>query len=205
MSNIVLKSFIKLSVATVLCTAFVLTCYPAEAKDIEMAQVDLGGLPSDPFADSQDTGYIANPQTQQVAPVQQPLQEEQPQQPQSQWTGTSTSWGGPQGQELIAPEVNVDNMLTMTQQLRDLGYVIPPKMDNMIANSPESMRYKIMTALHNIKNGGRGSVAAKTVATIMRDLEKETGMSFENVLGTTFDILSGKKKESADTQKGLSY
>lgn len=182
--------FIKLSIVA----AVMLVCRPV------MAQVDLGGLPSDPFAAPQNT---YNPQSQQTAPVQ---QSQQPQQSQPQWTGTSTSWGGPQGQELIAPEVNVDNMLTMTQQLRDLGYIIPPKMDNMIANSPESMRHKIMSALHNIKNGGRGSVAATTVATIMRDLEKETGMSFENVLGTTFDILSGdKKKKGVDAQKGLSY
>lgn len=175
-----------------------------------MAQSFSNGLPADPFAVQQpvQTHNPAPVQQQYTQPGVQAAPTTAPPEQTSPWVGEMTSFGMPKGQDLIAPDVNISNMLTMTGHLRSLGYQIPPEFDTMITNAPASMRTKIMSSLYRIQNSGTDSVVGQTVSTIMRDLEQETGLSVENILGNSLDILAGDKGTNirADGKPGgLSY
>lgn len=107
------------------------------------------------------------------------------------YTGQSTTWNTAMGQDSIAPEVNIHNMLSMTNHLRSLGYQIPPSFDNFIKTAPAKTKAKIMQALYEVRKGG-GDPLSNVLATAIKDAEKASGFSTENLLGNSLDLLSTK-------------
>ena len=109
------------------------------------------------------------------------------------WTGTNTTWNVAMGQEMIAPEINKQNMLSMAQHLRRLGYIVPDTLDSAIANAPEKTRLALVEDMNKIQNsGGRDSPMLQAIGKITRDLEANYGFSFENILDNSMRILDAR-------------
>ncbi|OPZ78432.1 MAG: hypothetical protein BWY78_00590 [Alphaproteobacteria bacterium ADurb.Bin438] len=109
--------------------------------------------------------------------------------PLPKFVGENTTWTKAQGQKAIAPEVNIANMLIMTDHLRKLGYQIPPGFDDFIRNSPEKLRAEIMGSLESLKNSGNDKIVDKSFRTVLKVIEDQTGFDVTNILETTFDLL----------------
>ncbi len=109
------------------------------------------------------------------------------------WTGTNTTWNVAMGQEMIAPEINKQNMLSMAQHLRRLGYIVPDTLDSAIASAPEKTRLALVEDMNKIQNsGGRDSPMLQAIGKITRDLEANYGFSFENILDNSMRILDAR-------------
>jgi len=109
------------------------------------------------------------------------------------WTGTNTTWNTAMGQEMIAPEINKQNMLSMSQHLRRLGYIVPDSLDTAIANAPEKTRLALVEDMSKIQNsGGRDSPMLQAIGKITKDLETNYGFSFENILDNSMRILDAR-------------
>ncbi|MGD9638475.1 MAG: hypothetical protein AB7U85_05395 [Alphaproteobacteria bacterium] len=136
------------------------------------------GLPSDPWRGSGNSINGVNSNTDARITNYRP-----------QYTGQSTTWNTAMGQDAIAPEVNINNMLVMTNHLRSLGYNIPPSFDNFIKTAPAKLRKKIMKALKEVKKGGSDPLS-NVLATVIQDAEDSSGMTTENILGTSLNLIS---------------
>ena len=109
------------------------------------------------------------------------------------WTGTNTTWNVAMGQEMIAPEINKQNILSMSQHLRRLGYIVPDSLDTAIANAPEKTRLALVEDINKIQNsGGRDSPMMQAIGKITKDLEANYGFSFENILDNSMRILDAR-------------
>jgi cbb3-type cytochrome oxidase subunit 3 len=109
------------------------------------------------------------------------------------YVGESTTWTKAQGQERIAPEVNVHNMLSMTDHLRKMGYEIPDSVDSAIRTAPAKIRNQIMGALNRIRSSEPGDNPFSYYTNkIISDVEDKSGLSTENILGNSMDIMSGQ-------------
>lgn len=175
------------------------------------AQAD-DALPTDPWAAQQTaaTSTISQVQTgasqatvvqvQQVGPV---VYGSQPYQPtyeggssniwntkMPEFTGEMTTWGDSPNEKYNAPEVNMHNILAITQHLRNMGYQIPTSFEGKVKNAPAAVRNRIFSAMHEIAHNddpfSRGTMLA------LKTFEKETGLSYENLVGNTLKLLSSK-------------
>lgn len=109
------------------------------------------------------------------------------------WVGQNTTYNTAYGQEMIAPEINKTNMLSMVQHLRKLGYIVPDSLDTAIAEAPSKTKVKMIEAVHWIQNGGdNNEPILKALAKVSKDLESNYGFSFENILGTSLNILDAR-------------
>ncbi len=143
---------------------------------------NLGSLPADPWAESsplQEQEQVRRGETMGI-----PLPE---------FTGENTTFNTAMGQEMIAPEVNITNMLLMTEHLRKLGYEIPPELDDVIRNAPSDLRDKIGAALNDLQNGDQSDPIRKGYNFIAKGLEQGTGLSIENLLMNSLRILDSKR------------
>ena len=103
------------------------------------------------------------------------------------YTGEATTWGTAYGQEMIAPDVNITNMLLMTQHLRKLGYQIPDDLDTIINTAPARLRRDIMNSLIELQRSDNPvAVASMGYAKLF---EKHTGFSIENLITNSLRIL----------------
>ncbi len=105
------------------------------------------------------------------------------------YTGKVTTYDTAVGQAEVAPEVNVHNMLSMTEHMRKLGYKIPRSLDNKIASAPASTRAKIFKALNEIKSN-KGNFVYRSTNQVMGELEKESGLSVDNLIGNSLRLMS---------------
>lgn len=107
------------------------------------------------------------------------------------YTGESTTFGGAQGQEMIAPEVNKTNILMMTAHLRKVGYAIPPEYDDYIMQAPDWYQRKYMQALQNLSSNNSSPIL-KISKSFKEAIEKSTGLSLENFVDTSIKVMDGK-------------
>lgn len=169
------------------------------------ARVNGQALPSDPWATAntaqQPVYYQQQPmQVQQVGPV---VYGSQPYQPtyaggsdniwntkMPEFTGEMTTWGTDYGQRATAPEVNMHNMLSITEHLRRMGYKIPTSFEGRIKAAPEAVRERIMKAMKDMERSN--DPFSRSAQFARETIENETGMTFENVIGNSLDLLSAK-------------
>ena len=169
------------------------------------ARVNAQALPSDPWATAntaqQPVYYQQQPmQVQQVGPV---VYGSQPYQPtyaggsdniwntkMPEFTGEMTTWGTDYGQRATAPEVNMHNMLSITEHLRRMGYKIPTSFENRIKAAPEAVRDRVMKAMKDMERAD--DPFSRSAQFARETIENETGMTFENVIGNSLDLLSAK-------------
>lgn len=110
------------------------------------------------------------------------------------WVGQNTTYNTAMGQEMIAPEINKTNMLSMVEHLRKLGYIVPDSLDTAIATAPSKTKVAMIDAVNWVQGGGNSnsSPMLKSIAKISKDLEENYGFSFENILGTSLNILDAR-------------
>lgn len=174
-------------------------------------QANAQALPSDPWAAAstaqqpvyQQPVYYQQQQPLQVQQVGPVVYGSQPYQPtyeggsdniwntkMPEFTGEMTTWGKDYGQRATAPEVNMHNMLSITGHLRRMGYKIPTSFESKIKAAPEAVRDRVMKAMRDME---RAKDPFSRSAQFAREtIEKETGMTFENVIGNSLDLLSAK-------------
>ncbi len=108
-----------------------------------------------------------------------------------QYVGTNTTWDKSMGQEAIAPDVNITNMLLMTQHLRNLGYQIPDGLDNLITTAPERLRREILASMQQLKSSSHPvATAANAYAEIF---ESRTGLSIQNLIENSLRIIDARR------------
>ena len=169
-------------------------------------QANAQALPSDPWAaanTAQQPVYQQPVYYQQQQPLQVQQYGSQPYQPtyeggsdniwntrMPEFTGELTTWDKDYGQRATAPEVNMHNMLSITGHLRRMGYKIPTSFESKIKAAPEAVRDRVMKAMRDME---RAKDPFSRSAQFAREtIEKETGMTFENVIGNSLDLLSAK-------------
>lgn len=103
------------------------------------------------------------------------------------YVGEATTFGDAQGQEMIAPEVNRQNMLVATQHLRNLGYKIPAGYDKKIKNLPSSYRKLLRENYDSIHSAN--DPFGKSFVWMMEGFEQGTGLDLENILFNSIKIL----------------
>ena len=171
-------------------------------------------LPTDPWAAQQQVQQPAAPiagvqtgatsatvvQTQQVGPV---VYGSQPYQPtyeggsdniwntkMPEFTGEMTTWGTDYGQRATAPEVNIHNMLSLTQHLRNMGYKIPDTFESRIKAAPSAVRKRIYKAMSDLERAN--DPFSKGTRFVLDQFEAETGLSYDNLIGNSLDLISKK-------------
>lgn len=174
-------------------------------------------LPSDPWAAQQPVQQVQQPsaplagvqtgatsatvvQVQQVGPV---VYGSQPYQPtyeggssniwntrMPEFTGEMTTWGTDYGQRATAPEVNMHNMLSLTQHLRNMGYKIPDTFEKRIKAAPGAVRKRIYKAMRDLKR--QDDPFSQGARMALKQFEVETGLSYDNLIGNSLDLISAK-------------
>lgn len=173
---------------SLLTAGFVLLCSSVQAED----------LSADPWTQPNPTENVVK--VQQVGPV---IYGAQPYQPtyeggasnvwntkMPEFTGEMTTWNDGQGQKVNAPEVNMHNILSITEHLRRMGYKIPTSFEEKVKAAPEAVRVRIKQAMSDMASAS--DPFSKSAQFARKTLEQETGMTFENVIGNSLDLLSSK-------------
>ncbi len=107
------------------------------------------------------------------------------------FVGTNSTWNTAMGQKMIAPDVNITNMLLMTQHLRNMGYQIPDGIDNLINTAPEKLRRQIMASMIYLKQSSHPvATASNAYAEIF---ERYTGLSIENLIENSLRIIDSRR------------
>ncbi len=107
------------------------------------------------------------------------------------FVGSNSTWNTAMGQKMIAPDVNITNMLLMTQHLRNMGYQIPDGIDNLINTAPEKLRRQIMASMIYLKQSNHPvATASNAYAEIF---EKYTGLSIENLIENSLRIIDSRR------------
>lgn len=109
-----------------------------------------------------------------------------------EFTGELTTWGKDYGQRATAPEVNMHNILSITRHLRAMGYDIPTGFEEKFKKAPAAVKKRIMASLATIERGSNKNPVYKGANFLMDQFEKETGLTFDNLLGNSLDLLSAK-------------
>jgi hypothetical protein len=107
------------------------------------------------------------------------------------YVGSNTTWDIARGQEAIAPDVNITNMLLMTQHLRDLGYQIPDGLDHLITTAPEKLRRQILSSMQYLKRSN--DPVSKASNAYAKIFEKQTGLSIQNLIENSLRILDARR------------
>ena len=167
-------------------------------------------LPADPWAAQQQvqqqttvpngTTGSSVVQVQQVGPV---VYGSQPYQPtyeggsdniwntkMPEFTGEMTTWGTDYGQRATAPEVNMHNILSITQHLRNMGYKIPDTFEKRIKAAPGAVRNRIYKAMRDLER--QNDPFSEGVRFFLDQFENETGLSYDNLIGNSLDLMSSK-------------
>ncbi len=152
-------------------------------------------LPADPWATSDQTVHIT---VQQVGPV---IYGSQPYQPtyeggedniwntqMPEFTGEMTQWTT--GGKFNAPEVNMHNLFSMTYHLRNMGYDIPDSLIEKMKAAPAGAQERIASALNDIQKSD--DPASKMARFFQGHFESETGLSVENLIDNSFNLMTSK-------------
>ena len=94
---------------------------------------------------------------------------------------------------MIAPEVNTSNILLMTNHLRKVGYQIPAEYDDYIKEAPTWYKEKYLSALQELNSATMDKDPITGIAQNFRKfIEEKTGLSLENFVNTSFNVIEGK-------------
>ncbi len=110
---------------------------------------------------------------------------------QPHYIGDKTTWTEARGQAEIAPDVNITNMLLMSQHLRNMGYQIPEGLDNLITTAPAKLRAEIWESMAFLHNSNH-PVATVSVG-FSEIFEKKTGFSIENLIGNSLRLIDQRR------------
>ncbi len=103
------------------------------------------------------------------------------------YTGAVTTYGRAYGQEMLAPEVNNNNMNVMIQRLRDLGYNIPASYDNKFNNFLSDYTNDLQRAYSGL---GRQNNPVDTVFNgILDGFEHFTGLDVGNLMFNSINLI----------------
>lgn len=107
-----------------------------------------------------------------------------------EFTGELTTWGDSPNAKYNAPEVNMHNMLSITQHLRNMGYKIPTSFENKVKSAPANARKRIFNAMNEMaRNNDPFSKGARLA---LKAFEHETGLSADNLIGNSLNLISAK-------------
>lgn len=107
------------------------------------------------------------------------------------YVGENSTWTKAQGQREIAPDVNITNMLLMTQHLRNLGYKIPDGLDVLITTAPVKLRQQIWASMRHLRNS---SHPVATVSVSFAEIfEKQTGFSIHNLIDNSLRLIDQRR------------
>ena len=108
-----------------------------------------------------------------------------------EFVGENTTWTTAMGQKEIAPDVNITNMLLMTQHLRNMGYQIPDGLDTLINTAPQKLRREITAAMVQLR---QSSHPVATIETSLADIfEAQTGLSLDNLIMNSLRIIDARR------------
>ena len=111
--------------------------------------------------------------------------------PQPDYVGDNTTWNTAMGQKEIAPDVNITNMLLMTQHLRNMGYQIPDGLDDLINTAPAKLRNEIYASMYQLKHSKHP--VAQMEGGLSDIFEKNTGLSLENLIMNSLRIIDARR------------
>ncbi|MBR1776956.1 MAG: hypothetical protein IJ752_00010 [Alphaproteobacteria bacterium] len=194
-------------------TAWRLTTAVSLAVILTASYAQADTLPTDPWAVATQTQAPAAEtqvqtgttqatvvQVQQVGPV---VYGSQPYQPtyaggsdniwntkMPEFTGEMTTWGDSANAKYNAPEVNTHNILSITQHLRNMGYKIPDSFENKVKNAPAATKRRILNAMKEMASAN--DPFSKGTRFALKAFEKETGLSYENLVGNSLNLISSK-------------
>ncbi len=147
----------------------------------------LAQLPADPWANqspvadkNNQVAYKAYVERNNLLPEKLP-----------DFVGQNTTWDKSMGQEMIAPDANITNILLMTQHLRKLGYQIPDGLDQLVNTAPARLRRQIMASLAELRSSG--NPVAKASMGYAYLFEKHTGFSIENLITNSLRIIDERR------------
>ncbi len=103
------------------------------------------------------------------------------------YIGEGTTYSTAMGQEMIAPEVNRHNMITMLDHLRRLGYKIPASYDEKIKNLPQEYTGYLRQSISDV-NDARDPFSESFVG-MLNSVENATGLEFNNILFNSLNLL----------------
>lgn len=90
--------------------------------------------------------------------------------------------------EYLAPEVNRHNMVVMLDHLRQMGYQIPASYNEKVQNMPLKYRQQLQESITDV-NDAKDPISHLFVG-FFNTIENATGLSMDNILFNTVDILS---------------
>lgn len=90
-------------------------------------------------------------------------------------------------QEYLAPEVNRHNMVVMLDHLRKMGYQIPESYNTKVQNMPAKYRQQLQESITDVHDAD--DPFSGVFVGLMNTIEDSTGLSFDNILFNTVDIL----------------
>lgn len=103
------------------------------------------------------------------------------------YIGEATTYGTAMGQEMIAPEVNRHNMITMLDHLRKLGYKIPASYDQKIKDMPQNYRLYMQQSIGDVN--AASDPFSKTFVQMIKSAEDYTGLDFNNILFNSIGLI----------------
>lgn len=89
--------------------------------------------------------------------------------------------------EMLAPEVNRHNMVVMLDHLRKMGYKIPESYDEKVKNMPANYRAKLRSSMDQVQDSN--DPFSRMFTGLLGSIESATGLSVDNILFNTVDIL----------------
>ena len=103
------------------------------------------------------------------------------------YIGEATTYTDAQGQEMIAPEVNRQNMVVGLKHLRSLGYEIPSDYDEKIKNLPAAYGNKLSNSMEGINSST--NPVSRMAKRMVQIFENATGLNIRNILTTSVRLL----------------
>ena len=110
---------------------------------------------------------------------------------QPKYIGDKTTWAQPKGQKETAPDVNITNILLMSQHLRNMGYQIPEGLDNIINTAPAWLKNEIWASMKHLQSSSN-PVAMASVG-FAEIFESRTGFSIENLIGNSLRLIDQRR------------
>jgi len=89
--------------------------------------------------------------------------------------------------EYLAPEVNRHNMVVMLDHLRNMGYQIPESYNEKIQNLPTKYRQQLKESVMDVNDAE--DPLSNVFVGFLNTIENATGLSLDNILFNTVDIL----------------
>jgi len=102
------------------------------------------------------------------------------------YIGEGTTFGS-DDKEMLAPEVNRHNMVVMLDHLRKMGYQIPESYNEKVQNIPANYKAELRESVEEVS--GASDPFSRVFISLVNTVEDSTGLSFDNILFNTMDIL----------------